>query len=70
MRDHTWRIVPTSRGMSVLYLIIGVVLAINAAYQLRSDVAVLPVISGLAALALVVTAVAGLTRPGPHTRTH
>lgn len=70
MREHTWRIVPTSRGMSVAYLIIGVVLAVNAAYQLRDDMAVLPVVSGVAALALVAAAVAGLARPGSRTRTH
>jgi hypothetical protein len=56
--------------MSVAYLIIGVVLAVNAAYQLRDDMAVLPVVSGVAALALVVAAVAGLARPGSRTRTH
>ncbi|SDF90953.1 hypothetical protein [Streptomyces griseoaurantiacus] len=70
MRDHRWRIVPASRGISVLYLLAGVLLAVNAARQLRTDMAVLPVISGLAALALVVTAVVGLARPDSRTRTH
>ncbi|MFD6288818.1 hypothetical protein [Streptomyces sp. NPDC060205] len=69
MSDRTWRIVPTSRAMSALYLLAGVLLTVNAAMQLRSDVAVLPVLSGLAALALVATAIAGLVRHSSRTRT-
>ncbi|WP_030378150.1 MULTISPECIES: hypothetical protein [unclassified Streptomyces] len=69
MSDRAWRIIPTSRGMSALYLLVGVILAINAAYQLKDDVAVLPLVSGLAALALMVTAVVGLLRPGSRAQT-
>ncbi|WP_405466933.1 hypothetical protein OG783_31740 [Streptomyces jietaisiensis] len=70
MRDHPWRIVPASRGMSVLYLLAGVLMAVNAVWQLRTGVGVLPVVSALAALALVVTAVVGLARPDSRTHTH
>ncbi|WP_437085884.1 hypothetical protein [Streptomyces sp. enrichment culture] len=69
MSNRTWRIVPTSRVMSVLYLLIGVALAVNAAHRLEDDVTVLPLLSGLAAVALVAVAVAGLVRPGSRVRT-
>ncbi|MDQ1035263.1 hypothetical protein QFZ75_001679 [Streptomyces sp. V3I8] len=70
MSERTWRIIPTSRPLSVLYLLAGVLLAFNAANQLKNGMAVLPLISGLAALALVAVAVVGLTRPGSRARTH
>jgi hypothetical protein len=70
MSERTWRIIPTSRLLSVLYLLGGVLLAFNAANQLKNDMTVLPLISGLAALALVAVAVMGLARPGSRTRTH
>jgi len=63
MSDRTWQIIPTSRVFSALYLIVGVILAVNAAVQLKDGVTVLPLISGLAALALVAVAAIGLTRP-------
>ncbi|MFF6993232.1 hypothetical protein [Streptomyces sp. NPDC010273] len=67
MGNRTWRIIPSSRGMSVLYLVVGVILAISAGIQLTSDMAVLPLISGVAAVALVIIAIVGLARPGVRT---
>ncbi|MFE1795925.1 MULTISPECIES: hypothetical protein [unclassified Streptomyces] len=64
MSERTWRIIPTSRPLSALYLLAGVLLLVSAVIQLRDDVAVLPLVSGLAALALVAVAVVGLARPG------
>ncbi|MFF5725109.1 hypothetical protein [[Kitasatospora] papulosa] len=67
MGNRTWQMIPSSRGMSALYLVGGVILAISAANQLTDEMAVLPLLSGLAAVALVITAVVGLIRPGSRT---
>ncbi|KAA0921282.1 hypothetical protein [Streptomyces apricus] len=69
MSERTWRIVPESQALSIAYLLIGALLAFNAVNQLRDDMAVLPLISGLAAVALVVTALMGLVHARTHTRT-
>ncbi|MCY1649643.1 hypothetical protein ACFY7V_32015 [[Kitasatospora] papulosa] len=63
MRARTWQMIPSSRGISALYLVGGVLLALSAANQLTKEMAVLPLLSGLAAVALVITAVVGLVRP-------
>ncbi|MEU0135695.1 hypothetical protein ABZ172_16955 [Streptomyces sp. NPDC006296] len=70
MGNRTWQMIPSSRGVSALYLVAGVLLAISSAYQLTDEMAVLPLLSGLAAVALVITAIVGLVRPGSRTPTH
>ncbi|MBQ0854724.1 hypothetical protein J8N05_41930 [Streptomyces sp. BH-SS-21] len=69
MSERTWRMIPTSRPLSALYLLAGVLLLVSAVSQLRDGMAVLPLFSGLAALALVAGAVVGLARPGPRAGT-
>ncbi|MEW2569141.1 hypothetical protein [Streptomyces sp. NPDC047070] len=69
MSERTWRMIPTSRPLSALYLLAGVLLLVSAVIQLRDGMAVLPLFSGLAALALVAVAVVGLARPGPRAGT-
>ncbi|WP_405817491.1 hypothetical protein OG705_00520 [Streptomyces sp. NBC_00838] len=67
MSSRTWQMIPSSRGMSALYLVAGILLAISAANQLMNEMAVLPLLSGLAAVGLVITAIAGLVRHGSRT---
>ncbi|MEU1298035.1 hypothetical protein ABZ439_37220 [Streptomyces sp. NPDC005840] len=63
MSEREWRVIPQGRGMSACYLLAGVLLAINASVQLKDGVAALPLLSGIAAVAMVVVAVMGLMRP-------
>ncbi|MCX4238753.1 hypothetical protein ACH4Y0_41215 [Streptomyces sp. NPDC020707] len=69
MSERTWRMIPRNRPLSFLYLLAGVLLAFNSVNQLKNDMAVLPLISGLAAVGLIAVAVVGLARPSSHPRT-
>ncbi|MGC5561842.1 hypothetical protein ACPYPG_03225 [Streptomyces sp. FR-108] len=69
MRERTWRMIPRNRPLSFLYLLAGVLLAFNSVNQLKDGMAVLPLISGLAAVGLVAVAVVGLARPSSPSRT-
>ncbi|MFJ8935033.1 hypothetical protein ACIRL0_04850 [Streptomyces sp. NPDC102365] len=69
MSERTWRMIPRNRPLSFLYLLAGALLAFNSVNQLKNDLAVLPLISGLAAVGLIAVAIVGLARPGSRPRT-
>jgi hypothetical protein len=64
MSENRLTFIPRTRGRSVLYLVLGLVIAVTTVVQLvRDGVAVLPVVALVAALALVVAATVGLVSP-------